>query len=157
MLDAAGLAVRRAVYSSLCNDAGGMIDDLTCFRLAQDRYWLFPTPSRVVAVVPALTAAQQGHAVTITNLGYRNAYLSIQGPHSRQLLGALTDGAPADLHELAGCDKDLVHGSAYRREYGKRGQVVHAKLDLNTGTIAFEQVKTVMAVIGVLIGLFLLV
>src|SRR3972149_5003562 len=34
--------------------------------------------------------------------------------------------------------------TAYKREYGKRGQVIHAKLDLNTGTIAFEQVKTVV-------------
>jgi len=34
--------------------------------------------------------------------------------------------------------------TAYKREYGKRGQVVHATLDLNTGTIAFEQVKTVV-------------
>lgn len=34
--------------------------------------------------------------------------------------------------------------TAYKREYGKRGQVVRAALDLNTGTIAFEQVKTVV-------------
>jgi len=34
--------------------------------------------------------------------------------------------------------------TAYKREYGKRGQVVRAKLDLNTGTITFEQVKTVV-------------
>ncbi|HUY62258.1 MAG TPA: transcription termination factor NusA [Candidatus Paceibacterota bacterium] len=34
--------------------------------------------------------------------------------------------------------------TAYKREYGKRGQVVRAKLDLNTGTVAFEQVKTVV-------------
>jgi transcription termination/antitermination protein NusA len=34
--------------------------------------------------------------------------------------------------------------TAYKREYGKRGQIVHAKLDLNTGTISFEQVKTVV-------------
>ncbi len=34
--------------------------------------------------------------------------------------------------------------TAYKREYGKRGQVVRAKLDLNTGTLAFEQVKTVV-------------
>ena len=34
--------------------------------------------------------------------------------------------------------------TAYKREYGKRGQVVHAKLDLNTGIISFEQVKTVV-------------
>lgn len=34
--------------------------------------------------------------------------------------------------------------TAYKREYGKRGQVVRAKLDLSTGTIAFEQVKTIV-------------
>jgi N utilization substance protein A len=34
--------------------------------------------------------------------------------------------------------------TAYKREYGKRGQVVRAKLDMNTGSIAFEQVKTVV-------------
>ena len=34
--------------------------------------------------------------------------------------------------------------TAYKREYGKRGQVVRAKLDLNSGTVAFEQIKTVV-------------
>ena len=34
--------------------------------------------------------------------------------------------------------------TAYKREYGKRGQVIRAKLDLNTGTISFEQIKTIM-------------
>lgn len=34
--------------------------------------------------------------------------------------------------------------TAYKREYGKRGQVIRAKLDMNTGTISFEQVKTVV-------------
>jgi aminomethyltransferase len=92
--DAAALPVRRALYTSLCNETGGMVDDLTCFRLGPERFWLFPTPSRVTAVLAALVTAQTGFAVTITNLGYRNAYLSIQGPNSRRLLSALTD---ADL------------------------------------------------------------
>ncbi len=34
--------------------------------------------------------------------------------------------------------------TAYKREYGKRGQVVRAKLDLATGTVSFEQVKTIV-------------
>ncbi|MFA7302514.1 MAG: transcription termination factor NusA [Candidatus Paceibacterota bacterium] len=34
--------------------------------------------------------------------------------------------------------------TAYKREYGKRGQVIRAKLDLNSGTVGFEQVKTVV-------------
>ena len=96
--DAANLPVRRSLYTSLCNEAGGMIDDLTCFRLSPERYWLFPTPSRVHRILALLTAAQPGYAVTVANLGYRNAYLSIQGPQSRSLLGRLTD---ADLSSAA--------------------------------------------------------
>ncbi len=34
--------------------------------------------------------------------------------------------------------------TAYKREYGKRSQVVRAMLDMNTGTVSFEQVKTIV-------------
>ncbi|MCX6786406.1 MAG: transcription termination factor NusA [Candidatus Kaiserbacteria bacterium] len=39
---------------------------------------------------------------------------------------------------------EIAMATAYKREYGKRGQVVRAKLDLSTGTVSFEQVKTVV-------------
>src|SRR3989338_4519947 len=34
--------------------------------------------------------------------------------------------------------------TAYKREYGKRGQVIRAKLDMHVGTVSFEQAKTVV-------------
>ncbi len=53
--------------------------------------------------------------------------------------------------EERGITKDSVIGAiesamatAYKKEYGKRGQVVRAKLDMNSGTVSFEQVKTVV-------------
>ena len=125
--DAAGLPVRRALYTSLCNETGGMVDDLTCFRLASERYWLFPTPSRVTAVLAALVTAQKGFAVAVTHLGYKNAYLSIQGPNSRKLLSALTD---ADLSTaavpyysfteatVAGVPETLLSRTGYSGELG---------------------------------------
>jgi aminomethyltransferase len=79
------------LYSSLCNDAGGMVDDLTCFRFSGAHFWLCPTPSRVQAVVRHLEAQTGSMNVCVTNLGYANAYLSLQGPSSRELLAALTD------------------------------------------------------------------
>ena len=125
--DAANLPVRRAVYTSLCSESGGMIDDLTCFRLAGERYWLCPTPARALAVLAALKAAQPGFAVTVTNLGYRNAYLSIQGPNSRRLLGALT-GADLSTAALpyfsfteatvAGVPETLLSRTGYSGELG---------------------------------------
>jgi len=34
--------------------------------------------------------------------------------------------------------------TAYKKEYGKRGQVVRGMLDMNSGTVTFEQVKTIV-------------
>ena len=34
--------------------------------------------------------------------------------------------------------------AAYKKEYGKKGQVVRSHIDLDTGTIVFDQVKTVV-------------
>jgi N utilization substance protein A len=34
--------------------------------------------------------------------------------------------------------------TAYKKEYGKRGQIIEAKLDMNTGTVSFEQKKTIV-------------
>src|SRR5450755_1053667 len=31
--------------------------------------------------------------------------------------------------------------TAYKKEYAKRGQIIRAKLDLNTGTTEFQQIK----------------
>lgn len=39
---------------------------------------------------------------------------------------------------------EAAMATAYKKEYGKRGQVVRAMLDMNTGTVSFEQVKTVV-------------
>lgn len=34
--------------------------------------------------------------------------------------------------------------TAYKKEYGKRGQIVRAMLSMDTGTVSFEQVKTIV-------------
>src|SRR5262245_7309470 len=39
---------------------------------------------------------------------------------------------------------EMALATAYKKEYAKRGQVIRARLDLNSGTTNFEQVKTVV-------------
>lgn len=92
--DIAGMAVGGVRYTSLCNADGGMIDDLTVFRFSETEYRLAPTPTRVGPVLAWLEQNRADRAVAIVNLGYRDAYLSVQGPQSRALLQSLTD---ADL------------------------------------------------------------
>ena len=35
----------QVLYASMCNEAGGMIDDLTAYRLGSEHYWLIATPA----------------------------------------------------------------------------------------------------------------
>jgi aminomethyltransferase len=88
----------QVLYSSLCNDQGGMVDDLTVYRLAGDHYWLSPTPSRVDAVVARLTGQAHGMDAYVTNLVSGTGFISVQGPKSREIVGALSD---ADLSTAA--------------------------------------------------------
>ncbi len=79
------------LYSSALNEAGGMIDDLTVFRFSARHYWLCPTPSRVDRIVAHLAEQARGRLAYVTNCVSGTAYLSIQGPASRQLLAGLTE------------------------------------------------------------------
>ncbi|MEN9921442.1 MAG: transcription elongation factor NusA, utilization substance protein [Candidatus Parcubacteria bacterium] len=57
-----------------------------------------------------------------------------------------------ELEEERGIPKEKVIeaiefalASAYKKEYGKRGQVIKAEFDMNTGNVEFKQVKTVVS------------
>ena len=79
------------LYTSMLNTGGGMVDDLTLVRRAGDHFWVFPTPSRVDIVTAWLTEHAKGRHAYVTNITSGTAYLSIQGPRSRELLAKLTD------------------------------------------------------------------
>ncbi|MEX1046264.1 MAG: aminomethyltransferase family protein [Actinomycetota bacterium] len=83
----------RVLYSSVCNEAGGMIDDLTAYRLSSEHFWLIPTPSRVEAIEAHLRAEAQSLRAYVTNCVSGTAYLSVQGPRSRELLAGLAPDA----------------------------------------------------------------
>src|SRR5437016_270095 len=45
----------KVLYSSLCNERGGMIDDVTCYRLSAEHFWLIATPARAETVAAWVT------------------------------------------------------------------------------------------------------
>ncbi len=84
----------QVVYTSLLNERGGIVDDLTVYRLGSDHIWVIATPARALVVEELLERAAQDMAAYVTNTISGTAYLSVQGPRSRELLSGLTD---ADL------------------------------------------------------------
>jgi aminomethyltransferase len=92
--DLARIGDGQVLYSSLCNEQGGMIDDLTLYRVAGDHFFLSPTPTRVDAVVAHLRDQAQGMNAYVTNMVPASGFISVQGPKAREIMGRLTD---ADL------------------------------------------------------------
>jgi aminomethyltransferase len=68
-----------------------MVDDLTVYRLAGDHWWLCPTPSRVDVVDGWIRDHTDGRRAYLTNVVSGTAFLSLQGPRSRETLAAMTD------------------------------------------------------------------
>jgi aminomethyltransferase len=84
----------QVLYTSLCNERGGIVDDLTIYRLGAEHFWVVATPARATAVEAWLGRHGDGMRTYLTNTISGTAYLSVQGPRSRELLSQLTD---ADL------------------------------------------------------------
>ncbi len=82
------------LYSAVCNEEGGMVDDLTCFRHSAEHFWLVATPARADVVEAWVREHAEDRRAYVTNTISGTAYLSVQGPRSRELLSGITD---ADL------------------------------------------------------------
>jgi len=91
------LEVGRARYTMLCDEHGGVIDDVIVYRLV-GRHLMIVNASNIAAVLDVLGGASAGHDVTCTYLEGR-ILLALQGPASAGLLSA----ASAD---------DVAHGAA---------------------------------------------
>ena len=89
--DLARIGDGEVLYSSLCNEQGGMIDDLTIYRVSGDHFFLSPTPTRVDPVVSHMTEMAQGMNAYVTNMVPGTGFMSVQGPNSRDIMARLTD------------------------------------------------------------------
>jgi aminomethyltransferase len=88
--DASALTTGQVQYSVLCYDEGGIVDDLTLYRLADDRYMLTVNASNIDKDWDWVTSRGTGGA-TWTNVSPDTALLAVQGPKAEGLVGRLAD------------------------------------------------------------------
>jgi aminomethyltransferase len=99
--DASTMPVNRVLYTSILDEDGGIMSDITVYRLGQDHYML------MTAWGSNATNQRPEYDLLLEHCRGRNAFafdtspgvglLALQGPQSRALLSELT---PADLHRL---------------------------------------------------------
>jgi len=94
--DALGVADGQAQYTAMCNEQGGIVDDLVWYRLADDRALLCVNAANREKNFDHVTAHADGDA-QLLNRSDDYVQLALQGPQAEALLQHL---AEADLEEL---------------------------------------------------------
>jgi 4-methylaminobutanoate oxidase (formaldehyde-forming) len=91
--------VGRMVYTGMLNARGGYETDLTCTRLAPDRYLIVTGTAQTVRDADWIrrNIPADAHA-TLTDVGSAYTVLSLMGPRSRELLSRVS---PADISNAA--------------------------------------------------------
>ena len=120
--DVERLAVGGAQYSVLCNDDGGVLDDLFTYRLAPDHYLTVTNAANHAKDLAWFRRHAEGRDVTVDDALERWAMLAIQGPLARECVQAFADAPLPErftvaTRSLAG-HTALVCGTGYTGEDG---------------------------------------
>jgi aminomethyltransferase len=88
--DVAALEVGQVQYSVLCYPHGGIVDDLTVYRLAPERYMITVNASNIDKDWAHVTAGG-GAGVRWRNVSDATGLIAVQGPRAEALVGRLAD------------------------------------------------------------------
>ncbi|MER5885646.1 glycine cleavage system aminomethyltransferase GcvT [Streptomyces sp. NPDC001941] len=91
------VGVGRARYTMICQEDGGILDDLIVYRLQESEYMVVANASNAQVVLDALAARAAGFDAEVRDDRDAYALIAVQGPASPGILKQLTD---ADLDGL---------------------------------------------------------
>jgi len=120
--DVGKIATGGAQYSCLCQEDGGVLDDLFVYRLGGDRYLVVTNAANHEGDLTWLGRQSRDFDVIVRDVADRYAMLAVQGPHARQVLGrALGIELPPRFHVAhvrVGRRPALACGTGYTGEDG---------------------------------------
>lgn len=100
------MTVGKAKYSLICNEDGGIIDDLITYRLpspadigegSTDRFLVVPNAGNATTVAAALAERAAGFDAVVNDVSAETSLIAVQGPKAEELLLRLV---PAAQHSL---------------------------------------------------------
>ncbi len=120
--DVAKIAVGGAQYALLCNEDGGVRDDLFTYRLDADRYLTVTNAANHDADAAWLEEHAGGFDVEVTDAAGSYAMLAVQGPLAREIVQTISDSPLPPRMRAAPrivCGRQaLVCGTGYTGEDG---------------------------------------
>ncbi len=125
--DASSLYDGRAMYTVMCREDGGIIDDLLVYRFAADRYMLVINASNIEKDVAWIREQAKQHDVEIDDASDRTALIALQGPATPRILERLVLSPTIDSLKyyhfapdatVAGREQLIVSRTGYTGEVG---------------------------------------
>jgi aminomethyltransferase len=122
--DVGKLAIGQAQYSMVCNERGGIQDDIFVYRLKQEEYLLCVNASNREKIFQWLRGQLPDQGVALEDQSAQMAQLAIQGPQSRDILLSLggQQATGLKLHHtcqaLLGSIPTLIARTGYTGELG---------------------------------------
>lgn len=89
--DTTNLSETKAQYTALCNDEGGIIDDLVTYKFADNKYLLIVNAANTDKDFEWIQKHQSKFNATVTNVSEQYGQLAVQGPQARTLVSELVD------------------------------------------------------------------
>jgi aminomethyltransferase len=91
------VAVGKAKYSLICQEDGGIIDDLISYRRGEEKYLVVPNAGNAPVVAAALAERAANFEVTVEDVSAETSLIAVQGPNAEAILLTLV---PAEQHAL---------------------------------------------------------
>jgi aminomethyltransferase len=95
----------QARYSMICNESGGILDDLVVYRLAPERYLVVANAANTWTVYNALAERVDGYDARVANVTDDWVLVAVQGPGAEEILSATSalDLAPVRYYTVVSC------------------------------------------------------
>ncbi|MDQ3722771.1 MAG: glycine cleavage system aminomethyltransferase GcvT [Actinomycetota bacterium] len=105
--DVARMAIGGAQYSILCNEDGGLLDDLFTYRLAPDRFLTVTNASNHDTDFEWMRSQAGSYDVQVDDVAGDYAMLAVQGTLAREMVQAIADSPlPARMQAA----RRIIHG-----------------------------------------------
>jgi glycine cleavage system T protein (aminomethyltransferase) len=120
--DPPSLAVGRAQYSMMCEDDGGIVDDLIVYRLGEESFLVVANAANAAVVSDALAERLSGFKAVLDDRSLATGLLAVQGPRAAEVLTPLTDVDLASLRYYAAAEGTVAGIPALVARTGYTGE-----------------------------------
>jgi len=122
LIDASAMPVGRARYSMMCNELGGIIDDLIVYRLGDEEFMVVANASNGPVVFAELVERAADFEATVEDRTDAFALVAVQGPRAEAIVLRLTGPELGELKYYRVAELEIMGAAAYAARTGYTGE-----------------------------------